>query len=286
MSLITLASVKGSPGVTTLACLMGASWSTDSRIVVAECDAAGGDLAPRFALSRRSGWATLVGAARRDTGDLAVDPHLQRLPGGLEVLVGTTGRELGLHGPSARKRAEEALITLSADLDVLVDLGRLDPDLNRSEPWLGLADTACIVVPSEPSSLVHLHERAEEIRERVAGEVYLIVVGEGTYRSDEITRFTGMDVLAMVPNDPTAASVVTSGIGSRRRLERSPLAAAARRIATMLVDRTTRGGVEAPEAVLTSGAVDAVGRAEEAESTTTPDTPNGARLKQSVGTER
>ena len=176
---------------------------------------------------------------------------------------------------------------LAADVEVLVDLGRLDADLDRCEPWIGWADTVCIVATAEPSSLVHLHERADEIRRRTSGQVYLVVAGESTYRSDEIARFTGMDVLATVPYDPAAASVVTSGIGSRRRLERSALAAAARRIAVILADRTPGVEVGAPDSLVASGAVNAARRVEEASGTrTAPDRLHDADTKQSVGTER
>src|ERR1019366_10538581 len=52
---LTLCSAKGAPGVTTLACVLGAVWPTHRAVVVAECDPSGGDLAGRFALSTRTG---------------------------------------------------------------------------------------------------------------------------------------------------------------------------------------------------------------------------------------
>jgi MinD-like ATPase involved in chromosome partitioning or flagellar assembly len=93
MSLFALASLKGAPGTTTLACLVAATWPLDRRVVVAECDPCGGDLAARFELSTAKGCLSLATAARRDWDSVEVDPHIQRLPGGLEVLVGGSGAQ-------------------------------------------------------------------------------------------------------------------------------------------------------------------------------------------------
>ncbi len=51
VTLIAVCSGKGSPGVSTLACVAGAVWPPDRRIVIAECDPSGNDLAARFGMS-------------------------------------------------------------------------------------------------------------------------------------------------------------------------------------------------------------------------------------------
>ena len=84
----SLASVKGSPGATTLACLVAASWRSGRRAVLVELDPGGGDLAIRFGLSPRIGWSALEGAARHGRDSIDVESHLQVLPGGLQVLAG------------------------------------------------------------------------------------------------------------------------------------------------------------------------------------------------------
>ena len=81
-------SLKGSPGVTTLSCLLAATWPDPAPVVVVEADPAGGDLAARFGLSSTMGWSSLEAAVRRGGAASPLEPHLQQLPGGLAVLVG------------------------------------------------------------------------------------------------------------------------------------------------------------------------------------------------------
>ncbi len=90
---VSICSAKGSPGVSTLACAMGAVWPVERRIIVAECDPSGGDLAARFNLSAKRGMSSLVLEARRSPAAMMLDlqPHLQTVPGGLELLAGPTG---------------------------------------------------------------------------------------------------------------------------------------------------------------------------------------------------
>ena len=54
MPLIALASVKGSPGVTTTCLALAAAWPARRRLVI-EADPAGGDLGPWLGLPRAPG---------------------------------------------------------------------------------------------------------------------------------------------------------------------------------------------------------------------------------------
>ena len=69
MSMVALASAKGAPGVTTTAVALGAVWPR--RVLVAECDPAGGDLAARFRLPPEPNLVALGMAARH--GQLTVE---------------------------------------------------------------------------------------------------------------------------------------------------------------------------------------------------------------------
>ena len=66
MTIVSICSIKGAPGVTTLACLIGATWPVHRCVLVAEADVSGGDLAARFSLSSRRGWTTLSASIRRE----------------------------------------------------------------------------------------------------------------------------------------------------------------------------------------------------------------------------
>jgi hypothetical protein len=243
VTLITFASIKGSPGVTTLACLVGATWPPGRRMIMAECDSDGGDLAPRFSLSTKIGWHSLVTAARRSEVGGSIEAHLQRLPGGLEVLVAPNGGGMASSGPGAGKEARAALweIADGPDSDVIVDLGRLRLDSAEVETWLARSDAVCIVLRPDAASIGHVQERARATLEACRGTLSLAVVGNGPYSVSEIERFTELPVIAEVSHDPAAAAVLTAGKGSRRRLARSALVRSARRLALELAGGDPEG---------------------------------------------
>lgn len=236
MTLFTLASLKGSPGVTTLACLVGASWAVDRRVVVVESDSCGSDLAPRFGLVPRTGWGSLASAARRLPAELDIEAHLQELPGGLEVLVGTGGDEPVRGGSSTRQEAEQAVLRFAVTDDVLVDAGRLLPGDPRSQLWLARSAVVALAARNDAASIVHLRDHAPEVLDRCNGRAAVVLVGADGYPPLEVASFTGLSILAQIPFEPEAAAVATTGRGSHRRLQRSGLAMAASRLADQLLD--------------------------------------------------
>ncbi len=146
MTVVAFGSVKGAPGVTTLACLVAAAWPPDRAVMVVECDASGGDLAARFRLASRIGWPSLVAAARRAQETVPIASHLQQIPGGLDVLVGASQL------PSVQAITELAPSLLRADSpsgaprDVLVDLGRLSQrDGARRHGWIWPILLSCVL---------------------------------------------------------------------------------------------------------------------------------------------
>jgi hypothetical protein len=233
VTVVVMSSVKGSPGVTTLACLVGASWLTNRRVILVECDPSGGDLAPRFMLSNRSGWSTMTSLARRGGADLTLDPHLQSLPGGLEVLVASPPRDLDREMLLARRIAERAVERCGESNDLIVDLGRLPVSAlgESAKFWLNRADRSVIVSRTDPASIMHVKQRVPELVKAGGGRSELVLVGPSSTGPSEVHRFTGVPVLAEVADDPAAAAVVNTGSGPRRRLQRSSLVVSARRLA-------------------------------------------------------
>ncbi len=145
MALIAVAADKGAPGVTTTATALAAVWPR--RVVLAECDPAGGDIVYRLPgahggrLDPRRGLLSLAVAARHGLGPAQVWEHAQRLRGGLDVLAGVTNAEQGsgiepLWGPVG-----DLLATLP-QADVIADCGRLGPD----GPYYELLAQAAIVI--------------------------------------------------------------------------------------------------------------------------------------------
>lgn len=79
MTLIAFASVKASPWVTTTALAIAAGWAPGQRVLLAELDPRGGDLALRFGLAPVKGIATLAVAARRGAQPDLIWQHTQSL---------------------------------------------------------------------------------------------------------------------------------------------------------------------------------------------------------------
>jgi hypothetical protein len=256
MSMFVFASTKGSPGVTTLATLVGASWPGDRMPILVECDPSGGDLAARFMLSTRVGWASLLGAARRNDSNLLLDQHLQSLPGGLKVLTGSSARIEDRDTVRAREAIQRYLQQFSETRDVLVDVGRIPVrDSGGGMFWLEHASKTFILLRNEPGSISNIHERSEDLRRTAGGELRLVTVGFHAYDAAEVQRFTGIEVGMSIPYDQTAADVATTGRGPRRRLDRSGLATAARRLSGSLFsgsgDASPKGS--SPEGTPTPG---------------------------------
>ncbi len=267
MTSVTFTSVKGAPGVTTTACLVGATWPGGRRAMIAECDPAGGDLAARFSLSSMRGWPTFATAVRRAGPNASVVPHLQQLPGGLDILVGTHASGASMPGAVAEQGASArpgawarpgpparpaepagqggAAALLSgashpdhAGFDVLVDAGRLHPITDRPNSWLDCSDVVALVLATDAASVLHVHEHADRLRARCGPRLVLVLVCSGSHRAAEIERFVGIPVAAELPYDPGAAAVATGLARGARRLERSRLTACARELAAVLAARS------------------------------------------------
>jgi MinD-like ATPase involved in chromosome partitioning or flagellar assembly len=236
MSVIALASAKGSPGVTTAALALAAVWSR--RVLVAECDPAGGDLACWFGLPSTPGLLSLAPAARRRLAPADVWAHVQVISGSLPVLLGIVRPDQA----NALGPLWQALPAGFADIgaDVLVDCGRLE----GAPPTLALlrtADVAVILARPDAAGIAHVESRLEMLaRAGVAATV--VLVGERPYRASEVRvalaeRGTPMDVLGVVADDRAAAKRLAGAPGSVRALGRSLLIRSAHLLADALDSR-------------------------------------------------
>ncbi len=170
MSLFVFTSAKGSPGVTTLACGLGAAWpgSAGRQVAVVECDPFGGDLAAWFRLSAERGLVSLAVAAhqgrehqrndkcsfRDATGS---DQHWQQLAGGLDVLVGPVRPIFAPHLIAIWPVVVDMLSTAAKTADILVDIGRFVPDRSSGiqQELADAADIVAVVCRPDASGIAH-----------------------------------------------------------------------------------------------------------------------------------
>ena len=222
MRIVTLASVRGAPGVTTTSLLLAAA--LDDAVVV-EADLDGGVLAVRYGLGREPGLTTLAaaGAVESDTWRA----HAQDA-GGVPVLVGPDAP-----APAAslwRSAGERITQRLSvAEGVAVVDAGRL-----RS-PVLPVTASHLLLMLVRPvaEQLVALSHLLPAARRSIRGEIAVVLVGSGPYSAADVEEQLAVPVSGDLPDDP-AANILRDG-GSSSRLARSRLA----RSANALADRVT-----------------------------------------------
>jgi hypothetical protein len=248
MTVVTLASLKGSPGVTTAATALGASWPSGRRVLLVEADPFGGDLAPRYGSTSALGLASLFAAARRSLSPEGVWEHVDRLPGGLPVLFGLSG----VAGAVANEKAWPAVAAAlgALDADVVVDAGRLLPSFAGGIADV-LAQSDVLVVLCHPTleGIVHLRAALPGLLAELRGRQLLVApAGSGGYAGAEIAKTLGVAVGPSMPDDRRAADALANK-GTVKRLERAPLLKwAATLIAALGIEavRTDAAGSEEP----------------------------------------
>src|SRR5580658_3690577 len=234
MTRVTICSAKGSPGVTTLACVLGAVWPAHRGVVVAECDPAGGDLAGRFGLSTRRGITSLILTERQQGGHRPDHrDHSQQLPGGLEVLIGPPGadsataldHELGVSDPDL----------VSAGCDLLADCGRLVPGARGQERMIRAADHVLLLVRPDVAGIAHARWASSRIRELSGARRSAVISGIGPFTPSEVAEELEIRVLGSMPVDPRAAQIAGGAPGTAKEFIRSNLVAFGREVVGDLV---------------------------------------------------
>jgi len=231
MMLISVCSVKGSPGVTTFAIALAARWPQPARSVLVECDPSGGDLATRFSLASSPGLMSLAAATRRRPDPELLWQHTQVLPGGLPVVAAPPGAHqarAALEALAPEGSLELGLLrgpASTAGAVVVVDRGRIDPAGDIA------ADVLVLLSRAYADDLAHLATRLDATG-RWARRRALILVGAG-YPTSTIERELGVQVLARVPHDRRGAAAL-AGRPAGRDLSRSHLGRTASEVAAAL----------------------------------------------------
>ena len=246
--LITLASLKASPGVTTAALALAALWPGEQNVLVLEADPAGGDLAARFSLDPVPGLVSLSAAARRDHRVDVAFEHALQLPGGLPVVC----------APAAAEQATSSLelltgdgaplwANLAQDPDVVavVDCGRLDPG-SHTHRILATANVALLVARPSLDECDRLAKSLDTLALRAEAtktELGLVLSGPGFDRN-QVQANMRMRVWAQLPHDRKGAAWLGGAAGKRRHLASLALPKAARELGGELAAHHARTAVE------------------------------------------
>jgi MinD-like ATPase involved in chromosome partitioning or flagellar assembly len=209
--LVTVLSVKGSPGVTTFCVALAARWPAPYRPVLVEADPSGGDLATRFSLGSTPGLLSLAAAARHSADPAMAWQHAQALPGGLPVVAAPPDADRARGALSALTpdpAAGAGILRAAADLPdtvMIVDCGRMDSG-SPALPIVRAADAMVLLTGAHADDLAHLPRRLPAIG-RWSPHPVMLLVGEG-YSLAEVARELGVPPLGRVPDDPRGAAVL------------------------------------------------------------------------------
>ena len=245
--IVAVCSAKGSPGVTSTALTLAAVWSRP--VVLLEADPTGGDLALRC---RAHGGGPVaeapnvlgLAAAARSSQPGSLSQYTQLLASGVPVIQGVTslaqGRGLaGLWAPIAQ-------VCRDVDIDIVVDLGRLD----SAAPVMAMvtvADRVLVACTASLESVLHTRELVAELASIVGPsarkQVMPLVIGPAKHARadradvDEVITAQGAPVAPAVhlPLDHPALVRLEGGEKAEARLSRTLLIRAARAIAEGLV---------------------------------------------------
>ncbi|MBN1171063.1 MAG: ParA family protein [Micromonosporaceae bacterium] len=279
MALIVVCSAKRSPGVTVSALALTLTWRR--RIILAECDPAGGDIAAGFLreipLADR-GLARLGAALRR--GRLAEDLWNQLvdltpgkgtamtrlvLPGLTEPAQARTWAERDdLREPTGWEQLAQLFRSLESGhsgYDVIADCGRLAVGYPPM-PVLAAADVVLLVLRPDLPSIRASAVALPPLHRSVTGPIGLMLVGAGPYGPNECASQLHAPVIAVVPNDPGAAAVLSGGGEHYRgRLLRAAAHAEAAVLRLVATGRAARDGTTSQ--AVSSGQTNRVAEARE-----------------------
>jgi len=259
MTMYSLISPGGSPGVTTTALALALTWPRP--VIVAECDPSGGDVLAGLFSGHLSAPRGLLGVAfEAGRGQVAVAAEL----GGQLVPLDESRTRRLLAGISDPRQAPglspvwPAIATGLAgqDADVLADCGRLD--VGASQPVSVLAESAAVLVVMRPTlrQVAAARPRVEMVGQLLGDRrrVGLLLIGEKGLRPGEIAKALDARVIATLPEDEKTASVLSDGTGRRSGIDRRPLMRAARNAGAAL-ERSPRnsGAAGVPELAASPG---------------------------------
>lgn len=235
MSVVCLTSAHGSPGVTTTALVLAATWPSHRRCLLVEADPFGGVIAARYGLGDTPGLSSLAADSRRGLDNDSVWRHTQHLPGGVPVLVGAATLD---EAHAVLRDLTPALTTWATnqtEIDVIIDCGRVLPGRSTVD----ITGQAGVVMVLTRPTLDQLRPATHQVGTLNASgiDAGLLLVGDEPYRPGEVSAALDVDVVGVVSWDPRTAAVLTGSRGAVRDLGRSRLvrsvAALAQRLAPL-----------------------------------------------------
>ncbi len=221
--IVTVGSIRGSPGVTSWSLLLAAAWPTafGAERVVLEADPSGGVLGARYGWGVDPGTVSLIAALRRGGpgNRIAVESHARSVAPEMWVVP----------GPESAEQARAVLAASAPDVAAglrgddrawFVDAGRLD-ESNPTLATVSEAAVSLVVCGGRPEDVVALRSRVGLLRRHGAGTVGVIVTSSCPYQRGELAGFAEADQVWLAPADVDLREVAAAVLGPSRRARRT-----------------------------------------------------------------
>lgn len=221
MTLLAVASAKASPGASTLALALAATWPREGlgEAWLLEADPDGGSVAALRTLRHDPGLMSL--AASRVMDLEAIRAHVQMLDTDLGVLIGHASADQATAVIASVVGRLGPWTAAQSSLQVIADLGRVSP---RS-PAIGFAraaDAVLLVLRPQLDEVVHVAHRAQALRD--AGcTTGLVLIGDRPYGPNEVGEAAQCEVFGVVADDRHGAAILRGQPGRTKTLLRSGL---------------------------------------------------------------
>ena len=217
--IVSLSSVRGSPGVTSWSLLLAAAWPGSSFLerVVLEADADGGVMAARYGLGVDPGVAALVAAVRRHPAGAAgfeLDELARPVAERVWVIPAPESAERST--PVWGSSTDEVAAAAARDDRVwLVDCGRLSRH-SSAMAFARRAEVAVVVSGPRQDDLVSVPARLAALQRAGAASVAVLLVGDPDYGLGELRSFFGTGLVWAVRPARDLAAMVNLALTSRR----------------------------------------------------------------------
>lgn len=227
MAVIALASVSGSPGVTTTALGLALSWPRP--VLLVEADPTGGSsvLAGYFRGTREyDGGLIELALTASDLGDALADVAIPIEGTTVTFVAGTRSHtQAGALCDLWAPLAETLDVLETTGQDVIIDAGRLG--LHGSpQPLLDASDLALLVSRTTLPNLSALRSWAEAFQRPPLDwhQSAVLLVDEGQpYSARDVTEAVKLPVLASLPLEPESAAVFSRGAPPPKRFDSGSL---------------------------------------------------------------
>lgn len=238
MTLVVVASAKGSPGATSLsihlslafARLLGSSYPASCLV---DADPDGGDVALLMGLAAAPSVATLALAGRHGFNEAVLISHTQRsqlLPG-VAVLAGVAGR--GQRSAVNWLAPPLADAARSSSLPIVVDAGRVG-SIEAAQALYSAADRVIVACETRTASIVHT--RSALIALAAEGvEAAAVLIGPTREPPTELASALGRPLLAVLPEVSFSTRYSRRPVGTGRTRSLRPDAASFDRLVNVLM---------------------------------------------------